>query len=384
MELHEEASVQSAAAFIGLEDKFLALYKGTCTYQKSIYKNSRTHMTVTCVEHGDFTTTPNNHTKWKGCKQCRFEQTAKANSLSQGTILTRAEQAYNLVPHVSILQISNKLKGDGTSVQCMCSIHGKFTRNLSNHEKVRECPECLKEQCLIDRHNQRIEEARKLYDSKYIYTVDKPVQVAEKFSVVCPVHGEFTARMSSHLKGESCPKCAYVSKRRFKTSLEFKTFILEYYSQQSITFDKLQYWDEATEYCTNVTLTCLKHGDFTRRITDFKTTEGCCPSCSTNGFNPSDPAILYYLSINDGQAYKIGITNRTLDERFSLSELISIRMLSATQYSVGADAYAEEQRILKEYKMYKYNGPNLLKSGNTELFSKDVLNLEQEVTHQVG
>ena len=49
-----------------------------------------------------------------------------------------------------------------------------------------------------------------------------------------------------------------------------------------------------------------------------------------------------------------------------------IQVLHQVHYKSGQDAYNEEQRILKEYKEFKYIGDKLLISGNTELFYKDI------------
>ena len=74
--------------------------------------------------------------------------------------------------------------------------------------------------------------------------------------------------------------------------------------------------------------------------------------------------------------YKIGITNRTVDERFNLTELSKIEVVKQKLYEKGSDAVRLEQKLLKQYKEYQYIGPNVLKSGNTELFTEDVLSLE--------
>ena len=71
--------------------------------------------------------------------------------------------------------------------------------------------------------------------------------------------------------------------------------------------------------------------------------------------------------------YKIGITNRTVSERFGLAELSKIEVVKQKLYKNGQDAYDWEQNMLKKYKNYKYKGPKVLDSGNTELFTEDVL-----------
>ena len=98
------------------------------------------------------------------------------------------------------------------------------------------------------------------------------------------------------------------------------------------------------------------------------------------GFNYNKPAILYYLKVtgdNGEVAYKIGITNRTVQQRFCADDLSKIEVITTTEYKIGRNAHKEEQRILNEFKEFKWNGEKLLKSGNTELFDRDVLGLDK-------
>lgn len=97
---------------------------------------------------------------------------------------------------------------------------------------------------------------------------------------------------------------------------------------------------------------------------------------AVGGFNPNKKAILYYISINNGQAYKIGITRKTVEERFSRDKEISIKILKKIEYANGFDAYKEEQKILKEFSYAKYDGDKILVSGNSELFKYDVLGID--------
>jgi hypothetical protein len=85
-------------------------------------------------------------------------------------------------------------------------------------------------------------------------------------------------------------------------------------------------------------------------------------------------ATLYYVSIDNGAAFKIGITGRSVKDRFG-KEFDRIHIIKEIVYNRGIDAYNEEQRILLEYNKYKYSGPSLLTSGNTEMFSVDIFSL---------
>jgi hypothetical protein len=97
-----------------------------------------------------------------------------------------------------------------------------------------------------------------------------------------------------------------------------------------------------------------------------------------SGFDRRSPAILYYLRITKGSrvVWKIGITNRTVKERF-VGENRSIKVVKEWRYKVGDTALKREQLILKQHKRHAYKGPALLKStGVKEMFSIDVLGLD--------
>ena len=210
--------------------------------------------------------------------------------------------------------------------------------------------------------------------NKYTYENLQFKGVSYKGTITCPIHGNFEQTIHKHLCGRGCPECAK-SKARLKYQKSAAEVIKECISVHGDLYDYSK-----VEYINNkipITVICKIHGEFyptaKNHIRGSK-----CPGCRKTGFDPNKPATLYYLSINCGQAYKIGITNKTLKERFNNSELDIINVIKLYEYSIGKDAYTEEQRILKEFKDYKYTGPDLLKAGNTELFSIDILNLDSK------
>jgi hypothetical protein len=102
-----------------------------------------------------------------------------------------------------------------------------------------------------------------------------------------------------------------------------------------------------------------------------------CPICST-GFNPNMRATLYYIKIEtewEDVYYKIGVTNNDAKTRF-MFEKVKITPIKEFGFVFGQRAYELEQEILKEYSEYKYLGEDILISGNTEIFTRDVLGLD--------
>lgn len=99
------------------------------------------------------------------------------------------------------------------------------------------------------------------------------------------------------------------------------------------------------------------------------------------GFSKEKPAVLYHLRITtlDGLAlYKIGITNRDPVARIAgmgLPDGVSAEVLDAIRFNSGRDARIAEKRLHRKYAAHRYNGPQVMKNGNTELFTVSVLEL---------
>lgn len=99
-----------------------------------------------------------------------------------------------------------------------------------------------------------------------------------------------------------------------------------------------------------------------------------CKKCAPSGFDPEKPAIVYYVRFGD--LYKIGITNRTVRERF-YAESLKPEIIEIWQFEKGADAYDFEQKVIRENAFDLYRGTPILKyTGTDEFFVRDVLGLD--------
>ena len=100
----------------------------------------------------------------------------------------------------------------------------------------------------------------------------------------------------------------------------------------------------------------------------------------SKGFKSNKPGYLYYLRLlaeNGVVVYKIGITNRSIRGRFSITERAKISIIKFQLFPVGQDCYDEEQRILRLTEDCRYSGPDILDSGHTEMFTEDILKLDK-------
>jgi len=128
-----------------------------------------------------------------------------------------------------------------------------------------------------------------------------------------------------------------------------------------------------------VIIICPTHGDFTQIPSNHLAGKGCKRCSPGGGFDWSKAGILYYLSIDDGAYFKIGITNRTVLERYSKDEHPRIKILHEWHYPVGRDAAIHEKSIKALHKDNLIPRDTLvLRNGNTEIFASDVLGLHKE------
>lgn len=76
-------------------------------------------------------------------------------------------------------------------------------------------------------------------------------------------------------------------------------------------------------------------------------------------------------------------TSKTSLQTFTTleQELMQIHNCKYTydiEYNNGVEAFKEEQRLLKEYAMYRYYGEKVfLYGGDSELFTVDIMNLKE-------
>jgi len=100
-----------------------------------------------------------------------------------------------------------------------------------------------------------------------------------------------------------------------------------------------------------------------------------CPSCAVSGFNINKPATLYYICINS-KYYKIGITNKTINDRFSKEKDVTIKIIWEKLFDKGYEAFEAEKTIKKEFKNVLGLHSVLKHSGNTEIADHDFLQLD--------
>lgn len=273
----------------------------------------------------------------------------------------------------------------------LCNICGShFERQIyhGSHIEETKCRSCASYENSKIAAIQRIELAKntfisvsqKVHNFKYDYTLTNYIDSSTLVEITCVIHGSFWQNPSNHKSGTGCPKCGTEHATNIKIQKAADTFIEVADKQHDHKYDySLIDYKDKNSY---IQIICSKHGIFEQSPDNHKRGRGC-PKCASYGFNPGKPAIMYYIKVvlEGVKLYKIGITNSSVETRFKKYEISKIYIIKIWEFPLGADALAKEQEILETYQEFKYLGESVLSSGNTELFTKDILQLDKETIY---
>lgn len=341
-------------------EKAVAVHSNRYNYSLVEYKNNRTKVEIVCREHGSFFQSPNSHMSGSGCPEC----CKKNRSLSSDRFVEKARNVHGEKYDYSKI----KYKNYSTKIEIVCSKHGSFFQRPGDHVCGYGCPRCGGN---AKKNNQDfIARAKSVHDNKYDYSRIKYQNAIKKVEIVCADHGAFFQRPGDHLCGNGCPECVKHTRDDF--------------IRKALCVHGDRYDYSMVEYVntkTKVHIICPDHGNFYQTPKKHLCGSGC-PECAVTGFKDSLPAILYYLEIETDKShvYKIGITNRSIQERYPLMrDRKKFKVLKTWEYPLGSEARKMERKIIKKHKDSLYQGdPPLEGVGTAEMFLSDVLMIEHQ------
>ncbi len=224
-----------------------------------------------------------------------------------------------------------------------------------------------------------IQQCNKVHNEKYDYSLVNYVNNCTKVIILCPFHGRFAQTPAKHLcQKTECPDCSKIKSASKRTS-NTKNFIKK---ARSIHKNKYNY--SLVNYKTaiiKVIIVCSEHGPFTQTPNDHLSGYGCSKCGRKGGYDgtffknhpkyKNRTALIYLVEYNiqEEKFLKIGITIRTIEERFNncANHVLSIIKTVPTKLY---QAYQFEQYLLQKYKTYKVYPIKLNKNagGHTECF----------------
>lgn len=330
-------------------------------YSKCQYIHAHEKVKIICPVHGEFIQSPNSHIRGAGCAAC-----ANVKQKSTPEFIEDAKAAHGNKYDYSHSNYVNWK----THVRIVCPEHGEFLQAPLNHIQGQGCPVCGKGKCrlAITKTLERfIDNAKSLHGEKYDYSMVEYVNTETKVTIICPDHGAFQQKPANHLNGQGCVRCVGLAKKTLEE------FVLQ---SSQVHCDKYDY--ALAQYKSNrdkLLITCPIHGGFWQSPNSHLKGIGC-PSCANHGFNPALPASLYFLQFSKpiGMFWKVGITNRTIEDRFG-SDIHCL--VERHEWNVQKGEYARlvEKEVLREFKQYKSEifSPDMLENGgHTECFTSSI------------
>ena len=328
-------------------------------YSKVEYQNNSKSILIIDPDYGEFWQSPASHLIGRG------------NPIRNGGIryttsdfIRKAREV-----HGDLYDYSNvNYKDSHTKVLIIDPKYGEFWQAPKHHLNGSNNPDRVGG--VSDTQQDFIRKAKEVHGDLYDYSLVRYINSLTKVKIIDPDYGVFEQSPSSHLIGSNSPGrsgAAISDKQRMSQD--------EFVSRASKIHKDLYDYSKADYQGLYETVIIIdtEYGEFEQRPSGHLRGSGH-PNRAHFGFNTNLPAILYYLKIQGGKGYKIGITNRTVAERF-VGESNKIEVLKTWYYESGKDARDREKEILTKYIPVKYIGEPLLSSGNTEIFSEDVLEL---------
>ena len=212
-------------AFRRFVEQANTIHDNKYTYHQQSYVNTTTPMDIECKIHGVFRQRPNNHISGKtGCPKC-----GGYSKSSTGEFIERANSVHdNKYDYSKVVYRYAQEK-----VIITCPDHGEFEQTPNGHLAGYGCNKCRPNVPMgTEEFVKRAQERHGT--TRYEYSDTQYVNRVTKVTIVCNVHGPFSQRPGTHLKGSGCPKCSW-SKGESYIGATLERLNIPYQFQKSFT-----------------------------------------------------------------------------------------------------------------------------------------------------
>ena len=251
----------------------------------------------------------------------------------------------------------SKVEGYCTEHKCML-----YFTPTSIYRGTLPCKKC---RGTVDSTESFIYKAGEVHGDKYSYSEAAYMAYHKPITITCSSHGNFLQRVSDHLTGKGCSKCANNIQSQEEIIERFKNIHKNAYDYSVVVYKNMH---------TKIKIMCPKHGKFYQKPSDHIFNLQGCPSCGSSCFSTQKPGTFYVLKVlhEDKVYYKVGITNKSLKHRYSSKhDKSKIKQCFIYTFKNGFLAQEMEYKLLQQFTKNKAN-TSILLSGNTEILTQDV------------
>ncbi len=214
-------------------------HNNTYTYENFNYVNAHVKSMITCVIHGDFPCTANQHLRDSGCgcPKCGIIKRTKSQTMSKSEFIKKA----NITHNKRYTYENFEYKNNKTNGLVTCKTHGDFLIKPGNHLSGHGCRKCSISKNSKDQTMSKFEfiiKAKLKHGNKYSYDNVVYKNNHTHIIVTCKKHGDFPITPGNHLRDRGCPIC-----RLSKGELE----IIRLLTENEITFVRQKRFEECKD-----------------------------------------------------------------------------------------------------------------------------------------
>jgi len=204
------------------------IHGGKYDYSLVDYIDNKTKIKITCPKHGVFKKRPNLHlSKKQGCPKCMGRNRTTEEFIIKAKEIHGGKYDYSLVDYID----------STTKIKIICPKHGVFEQTPGNHFLGKECYNCGKFKIKYTTE-EFIIKAKEIHGGKYDYSLVDYIGSTTKIKIICPKHGIFKQKASSHLNGNGCPTC---------NSSKGEIEIINYLNYKNINYEREYKFDDCKD-----------------------------------------------------------------------------------------------------------------------------------------
>lgn len=158
-------------------------------------------------------------------------------------------------------------------ISLTCPVHGIQPPKRAEYLlKGSGCKKCAVSKIKKKELSYFILKAEKIHNNKYDYSLIKDYSKASDIvEIICPIHGVFKQRLSSHCSGQGCPSCGIIKNKLTAFDVQRRITL-------SSPFVSLKF-DTYSDVTNSANFECSKHGVFTGVVNSILNNSEICPDC---------------------------------------------------------------------------------------------------------
>ena len=215
-------------------------FKDKFTFEKTVYSGSKKDLIITCKEHGDFITKPNNILKSiYGCPSCHLRYKNRYKSKDVESVI----KDLNLIHNNKYIYTELNSVKRSEIIEVLCPLHGSFFPTLSSHLLGSGCNSCsqIKNQIKRKRSLKKfIELSNKVHNNKYNYKKSIYINSITPLEIICTIHGSFWQRPDCHYNRRH--QCLVCSEHFTRSKKEIQLYNLLLEKESSIVYSYRPDW----------------------------------------------------------------------------------------------------------------------------------------------